>query len=74
MPLTEKQRQTIMKGTITWDGGEWNVLGVGVEREDGKAFFVHLAHTTMKRHQKNGGNPIQINDWVPRSVLEPLLG
>lgn len=49
--------------TVQHDGGEWQVIGTGVTREDGKT-YCHLASTTQFRQQRNGRNPVQMADWV----------
>lgn len=49
--------------TIAHDGDVWHILSTGTRREDGKV-FAHLSSTTRGRQQKNGVNPIQMQDWV----------
>ena len=53
--------------TIEYRGDVWRVLGVGAN--NGADSFVHLASTTQFRQQRNGLNPIQINDWLPNGQL-----
>ena len=49
--------------TIEHDGDTWRILAKGVTRADGYT-LCHLASTTRGRQQRNGFNPVQINDWV----------
>lgn len=52
---------------IQHDGDTWNIVGEGASR-DGKV-FCHLASTTRFNHQRNGKNPVQINDWIDHSLI-----
>lgn len=53
--------------TIKHDGDTWTIVAQGATR-DGKV-FCHLASTTRFRHQRNGKNPIQINDWIDHAAI-----
>lgn len=58
-----------MTYTIKHDGDTWRIVSEGKTREDGKT-FCHLASTTRGRQQRNGFNPVQINDWVDLRTRE----
>lgn len=56
------------KPTIEHDGDTWYIQNTGTAREDGTV-MAHLSSATRGRQTKNGVNPLQINDWIPREKL-----
>ena len=64
--MTPREKYTGKK--IVHMGDVWEVIGVGAQAEGNT--FCHMASLTRFRTQKNGKNPIQINDWVDTAVLE----
>ena len=59
---------------IEWDNDTWRVIGSGAIKPNSHecnddSIHLHLASTTRFREQRNGRNPLQINDWVPLKVL-----
>lgn len=61
-------KQQFLDKIVVHIGDAWRVVGVGAQR-DGNT-FCHLVSITRGRKQKNGWNPIQINDWVDTEVLK----
>ena len=57
-----------MNKQIEIDGDTWEILGVGVTREEDGKTFVHLKSTTRGRQQRNGWVPVQIGDWISLPV------
>lgn len=53
---------------IEWDGDVWAVLGTGAQSED--STFCHLASLSRFQRQRNGANPVQVQDQVPTALLE----
>lgn len=49
--------------TVEFDGDTWYILSTGDRRDDGKV-FAHLASATRGRQQKNGVNPVQVQDYI----------
>ena len=60
-------KQEFINKKIVHMGEVWFVLNVGTQTE--KNTFCHLANVSRGKQQKNGWNPIQINDWIDTSVL-----
>jgi hypothetical protein len=63
----QMNKQEFLGQVIVHDGAFWKVVGVGAERDG--ATFCHLLNLHRGRQQRNGWNPVQINDWVETSVL-----
>lgn len=61
-------KQDFLDKIIVHMGDAWRVLSVGAQTENNT--FCHLASITRSRKQKNGSNPIQINDWIDTAVLK----
>ena len=61
-------KEQFLNKVIVHLGDVWKVIGVGAQREGNT--FCHLASTHRGRQQKNGWNPVQINDWVDTEVLK----
>lgn len=57
-----------MNRYIQWNGDVWDVLGTGAQRGD--TTFCHLASLSRFQNQRNGANPVQIQDQVPTALLE----
>lgn len=53
---------------VEHDGDTWHVLSTGTAREDGKV-LAHLSSTTRGRAAKNGVQPVQMQDYLPREAL-----
>lgn len=60
--------QTFVDKKIVHMGDVWRVVSTGAQTEGNT--FCHLASLTRGKHQKNGFNPVQINDWVDTEVLK----
>lgn len=53
---------------VEHDGDTWHVLSTGAARDDGKV-MAHLSSTTRGRQAKNGVQPVQMQDYLPREAL-----
>jgi hypothetical protein len=54
--------------TITHDGREWRVIGVGVTDDQGRTYY-HLASMTEFVGQRNGRRPKMVGVWLPAAVV-----
>ena len=61
-------KQTFINKTVVHMGEMWKVIGVGTQTENNT--FCLLANLNRGKQQKNGFNPVQINDWVDTEVLK----
>jgi hypothetical protein len=49
-------------------GEVWKVIAIGTQTDNNT--FCHLANLYRGKQQKNGFNPVQINDWIDTEVLK----
>jgi hypothetical protein len=61
-------KQTFLDKTIVHMGEVWKVIAIGTQTDNNT--FCHLANLYRGKQQKNGFNPVQINDWIDTEVLK----